>query len=62
MANSLTVKEEYILELTQKTITSHDLKGFNNPVLDRLAKSVEKRNNSIDVTNYSRMHNRHNRS
>jgi hypothetical protein len=43
-------------------VKSSDLEKKNNAALNRLGSAVEKRGSLIDLTNYSRMHNRHNRS
>jgi hypothetical protein len=62
MTTNLTLKEEFISNITQKTLSSADLIAIKNPALSRLAKAVENRN--LEPTNtgeYSRMHNRHNR-
>ena len=62
MVNNLAVKKEYILSETQKTVQPNDLNQVNNAALARLGSAIQNRNNIIDFTNYSRMHNRHNRS
>lgn len=62
MSNNFAVSKQYAELETQRTVTSKELSKMNSPVLQRLAKAVENRNNIIDLTNYSRMHNRHNRS
>jgi hypothetical protein len=62
MSNNLAVSKQYAGTETQRTVTAKELSEMNNPVLQRLAKAIENRNNIIDLTNYSRMHNRHNRS
>ena len=46
---------------TKKKITAEKLNKTNNPALQRLAQNVQ-RIEEDQVTNYSRMHHRHNRS
>lgn len=43
-------------------VKSTELETKQNAALNRLGSAVEKRGDIINITNYSRMHNRHNRS
>lgn len=44
------------------TVKSSELEMNKNAALKRLGSAVEKRGDIVNITNYSRMHNRHNRS
>lgn len=44
------------------TVKSSELETKHNAALNRLGSAVEKRGEIVNITNYSRMHNRHNRS
>ena len=53
-----------IKELNEQmhSLESKTLEIQKNPALKRLGNKIEKRGTLVDITNYSRMHNRHNRS
>lgn len=53
-----------IKELENKaySLSSEKLMHKENPALKRLSKKLDSQKSVIDITNYSRMHNRHNRS
>lgn len=50
------------LEKNTNTLSSEKLQLKENSALKRLSKRLDNQKSIIDITNYSRMHNRHNRS
>lgn len=58
---SLTLVSVNDIDMSNQIVTGEQLRNTSHPALARLAGLVE-HNQTLEAENYSRMHNRHNRS